>query len=95
MASKILTLFLLGLGTPSAFAAPFTNPLSHLIAKQPYVIYSDGYWYYMYTSYWEIEIARAPTLDGLKGGGQKKTVFPKLGDDRNFYNPRMYKFGDV
>ncbi|KAK0649307.1 glycosyl hydrolase, partial [Cercophora newfieldiana] len=80
---------------PLASPAPFTNPLSPLIAKQPYVIYADGYWYYMYTSHWEIEIARTPTLDGLKQGGQKKTIFPKLENDRNFYNPRLYKIDNT
>lgn len=94
MKSNITTLLLLALAS-LASTAPFTNPLSPLIAKQPYVIYADGYWYYMYTSYWEIEIARWPTLDGLKTGGQKKTIFPKLENDRNFYNPRLYKIDDT
>jgi len=77
-------------------AASFTNPMSYLIAKQPYVVFGeDGYWYYMYTSYWEIKITRATSLDGLKQQGQNKTIIPKLDNDRNYYNPKLYKIDNV
>jgi hypothetical protein len=49
----------------------------------------------MYTSYWEVQITRAGTLDGLKENGQNKTIFPKLEDDRNYNAPRLYKIDDV
>ncbi|KAK4234442.1 arabinofuranosidase [Achaetomium macrosporum] len=58
---------LLGLGS----AASFSNPLKATNGSDPFMVYSDGYYYLMTTTWTNLQITRAKTLEGLKNGETK------------------------
>lgn len=60
----LTTLLLLG----STNAATFSNPLKDPNGSDPYVVYVDGYYYLTTTTWTDVQITRATTLEGLKTG---------------------------
>ncbi|EJD48641.1 Arabinanase/levansucrase/invertase [Auricularia subglabra TFB-10046 SS5] len=70
----MLAVFLLVLAVIShAFgAATFTNPIKKTDGSDPYIVYSNGYYYLTTTTWSNIQIARATTMAGLK------TATPKV-----------------
>jgi len=52
-------------------AANFTNPLKNPNGSDPFIVYTGGYYYLTTTTWDNIQITRAKTLGGLKGGENK------------------------
>lgn len=52
-------------------AANFTNPLKRPLGSDPHIVYVDGFYYLTTTTYENIQITRATTLEGLKTGENK------------------------
>lgn len=57
-----------------ASAATFSNPLKQTDGSDPHIVWSGGYYYMMTTTWSNLQITRATTLNGLKTG-EKKTVW--------------------
>jgi GH43 family beta-xylosidase len=67
------------------FAAnSFTNPLRVKDGSDPFMVYSDGYYYLTTTTWKDIQLTRAKTIDGLKMGETK--VVWKDGDKNRCCN---------
>lgn len=71
--SNLIATGLLALST-LVDAANYTNPLKDYNGSDPYIVYTDGYYYLMTTTWTDLQITRATTLDGLKNG-ETKTVW--------------------
>jgi hypothetical protein len=52
----------------------FNNPLRRKDGSDPFIVYSDGYYYFMRATWKEVKLTRAQTLEGLKNG-ETKTVY--------------------
>src|SRR4051812_24078989 len=57
-----------------ASAVSFSNPLKTKDGSDPHIVYSNGYYYLMTTTWTNLQITRATTLGGLKNG-QTKVVW--------------------
>jgi hypothetical protein len=55
-------------------AANFTNPLKDPNGSDPFIVYDGGYYYFTTTTWTDVQITRAKTLEGLKTG-ERKTVW--------------------
>src|SRR4051794_24118241 len=51
-----------------ASAASFSNPLRPFNGSDPHMTYYDGHYYLMTTTWTNLQITRAKTLEGLKNG---------------------------
>lgn len=74
-----------------AHGASYTNPLRETNGSDPFLVYSDGY-YYMTTTTWDdVQITRATTLEGLKTG-EVKTVWTDSDPSRccNVWAPEVH-----
>ena len=60
----------IGLGN----AATYSNPLRSPDGSDPFMVYTGGYYYFMTTTWNDIQISRATTLEGLKTA-PKKVVY--------------------
>ncbi|KAL4814676.1 glycosyl hydrolase [Aspergillus spinulosporus] len=60
-----------GLLVLGANAASFSNPLKDPNGSDPYMVYVDGYYYLTTTTWSDVQITRATTLEGLKTGESK------------------------
>lgn len=49
----------------------FTNPLRPKDGSDPFIVYSDGYYYFMSTTWKDVKLTRAKTMEGLKSGETK------------------------
>ena len=49
-------------------AATFTNPLKEADGSDPHMVYTDGYYYLTTTTWTDIQLTRATTIEGLKTG---------------------------
>lgn len=71
---SLLTALILALFSPLASAANYTNPLKTTDGSDPHIAWSGGYYYLMTTTWSNLQITRATTLNGLKSG-EKRTVW--------------------
>lgn len=55
-------------------AAAFTNPIRRPGGSDPQMTYSGGYYYLLSTTWKDVEIARATTIEGLKTA-ERKVVY--------------------
>lgn len=60
-----------GLNTTSLGPGQFTNPLRPKDGSDPFIVYADGYYYFMSTTWKDVKLTRAKTLEGLKNGETK------------------------
>ncbi|QRW13039.1 glycoside hydrolase family 43 protein [Ceratobasidium sp. AG-Ba] len=69
----------------------FTNPLKSDHGADPFMVYSDGYYYLLTTTANDVQIRRASTLGGLKTGIQK-VVWKDSAPDRccNVWAPEIH-----
>ncbi|KAK6203911.1 hypothetical protein LQW54_008604 [Pestalotiopsis sp. IQ-011] len=74
-------------------AAAFTNPIRSSGGSDPFLVYTDGYFYLMTTTWTDVEIARATTIDGLKTAA-KKVVYSTSEASRccNVWAPEVHYF---
>ncbi|KAF1809019.1 Arabinanase/levansucrase/invertase [Eremomyces bilateralis CBS 781.70] len=85
---------LLSVLTLSAFAsaAKFSNPLRKTDGSDPFIVYDTGYYYLLTTTWKDVQITRASTIEGLKTG-EKKVVWRDSNKDRccNVWAPEIAK----
>ncbi|KAI1369706.1 glycoside hydrolase family 43 protein [Xylaria arbuscula] len=84
---------LLSLASVVSFAAAFTNPIRSPGGSDPFVTYSDGYYYIMTTSWTDVEIARSTTVAGLTSA-TKKVIYSSTTSTRssNVWAPEVHYF---
>jgi hypothetical protein len=84
--AKMLASFFVGiiLAVAGAIAqnSTFTNPLKDPNGSDPFMVYEDGYYYLTTTTWEDIQLTRATTLDGLKEG-ETKLIFKDTDPDRS------------
>ncbi|KAJ4302971.1 hypothetical protein N0V90_001862 [Kalmusia sp. IMI 367209] len=78
---KTLTSLVLGLSTLVS-AATYTNPIKAKDGSDPHIVYSGGYYYLMTTTWTNLQITRATTINGLKTG-TTKTVYSQSSGSRS------------
>jgi GH43 family beta-xylosidase len=61
----------LGTVTGLVHAANFTSPLKDPNGSDPFIVYDGGYYYFTTTTWTDVQITRAKTLEGLKTGERK------------------------
>src|ERR1700691_778970 len=81
---------ILSLLTWQVFGEQFTNPLKKESGSDPWIQAHDGYYYLMTTTWTELIITRAKTLNGLKTG-QNRVIYKENGGERccNVWAPGM------
>ena len=62
-------------------AASFSNPLKKTDGSDPHIVWTGEYNYLMTTTWTNLQITRAKTLEGLKKG-EKKTVWTDTNNNR-------------
>ncbi|KAJ4350541.1 hypothetical protein N0V95_004647 [Ascochyta clinopodiicola] len=74
-------------------AASFSNPLKKTDGSDPHIVWTGGYYYLMTTTWTNLQITRAKTLEGLKNG-EKKTVWTDTNTSRNgnMWAPELHYF---
>ncbi|KAF2128692.1 glycoside hydrolase family 43 protein [Dothidotthia symphoricarpi CBS 119687] len=72
-------------------AATFTNPLRTTDGSDPQIVVSGGYYYLMTTTWTNLKITRATTIEGLKTG-ETKTVWTDTNSNRccNMWAPELH-----
>ena len=78
-----------------ASAATFTNPLKPVNGSDPQLVYDGGYYYLMTTTWTNLQITRARTLEGLKTG-ETRVVYSDPEPSRccNVWAPELHKIGN-
>lgn len=77
-------------------AATYSNPLKASDGSDPHIVYTGGYYYLMTTTWSDLQITRAKTLEGLKTG-EKKTVWKDSTASRccNVWAPELHYFDGI
>lgn len=77
------TLFCFALIAAQSFvqASTFSNPLKDPNGSDPFMVYTDGYYYLTTTTWEDVQLTRATTLEGLKDG-ETKLVWKDTDPDR-------------
>ena len=91
--SSLLTLGSLACGFASAVS--FSNPLKTKDGSDPHMVYSNGYYYLMTTTWTNLQITRATTLAGLKTA-QAKVVWTDSNAARccNVWAPELHNINN-
>jgi GH43 family beta-xylosidase len=63
-------------------AASFSNPLKKTDGSDPHIVYTGGYYYLMTTTWTNLKVTRAKTIEGLKTG-ETRTVWTDTNTSRN------------
>jgi GH43 family beta-xylosidase len=79
-----------------ARASTYPNPIRATDSSNPFIVYTGGYYYLLTTSWTNVEISRATTLEGLKSS-TKKVVNPHKQASRccNVWSPEVHYFNGV
>ncbi|KAF2467651.1 Arabinanase/levansucrase/invertase [Lindgomyces ingoldianus] len=90
--ARPLIAFFLALVTFSS-AATYSNPLKTKDGSDPHIAWSGGYYYLMTTTWSNLQITRAKTLNGLKTG-ETKVVWTDSTSSRccNVWAPELHYF---
>lgn len=79
----------------SAFAATFTNPLKDPKGSDPFLVFHEGYYYLLTTTWSDLQISRAKTLGGLKKP-ENKVIWSSGNSARaNVWAPEVHWLGDA
>ncbi|PYI21815.1 putative glycosyl hydrolase, family 43 [Aspergillus violaceofuscus CBS 115571] len=91
--TRLLTA-LLGLWALLPTAGAYTNPIRNPGGSDPFLVYTGGYYYLMTTTWTDLEISRATTIDGLKTA-EKKVVYSTSTAGRccNVWAPEVHYLG--
>ncbi|KAF2090463.1 glycoside hydrolase family 43 protein [Saccharata proteae CBS 121410] len=94
--ARLSILSILVLLLPLALSATYSNPLKNPNGSDPHMVYTGGYYYLMTTTWTDLEITRATTLEGLKTG-DTKVVWTDTTASRccNVWAPEMHYLEDV
>ena len=95
MKSLILFTFTLSLFSVLAGSTTtFSNPLRTRNGSDPFLVYVDGYYYLMTTTWRDLQIVRSKTLEGLKTG-ETKTIYtmanPNPNGGNDVWAPELHK----
>lgn len=73
--------------------ATFSNPLKAKDGSDPHIVYTGGYYFLMATTWQDLQITRATTLEGLKTG-ETKVVWTDSTASRccNVWAPELHYF---
>ena len=76
-----------------SYCATYTNPLKNPNGSDPFIVVTGGCYYLLTTTWTDIEITRATTINGLKSGA-KKTVWTDSNSNRccNVWAPEVNYF---
>ncbi|KAJ4353763.1 uncharacterized protein N0V89_005493 [Didymosphaeria variabile] len=87
---KTLSTLVLGLSSVVS-AATYTNPIKAKDGSDPHIAYSGGYYYLMTTTWTNLQITRATTINGLKSG-ETKVVYTQSSGSRsgNIWAPELH-----
>ena len=94
---KVLTVFLAVLSWASpAGADTYSNPIRATDGSDPFIVYTGGYFYLLTTTWTDVEISRATTLEGLKTS-TKKVVYSTTVAERccNVWSPEVHYLNDI
>ncbi|QRW00923.1 glycoside hydrolase family 43 protein [Ceratobasidium sp. AG-Ba] len=74
----------------------FTNPVKNPNGSDPFMVYSNGYYYLMSTTWSNLQISRATTMAGLKTA-TPKVVWTDSTASRccNMWAPEIHQYGGV
>ncbi len=74
-----------------ASCASFSNPLKPRDGSDPHIVHADGHYYLMTTTWSNLQITRAKTLEGLKSG-ETKVVWTDSNPSRccNVWAPELH-----
>jgi GH43 family beta-xylosidase len=77
-------------------ATTYTNPIRNPEGSDPFIVYTGGYYYFLTTTWTDVEISRATTLEGLKTS-TKKVVYSTTTADRccNVWSPEVHYIDSV
>lgn len=77
-------------------ASTYSNPLRNPEGSDPFIVYTGGYYYLLTTTWTDVSISRATTLDGLKSS-TKKVVYSTTTASRccNVWSPEVHYFDGV
>lgn len=69
----------------------WTNPIRNPGGADPFIVYTGGYFYLLTTTWTDVEIARATTINGLKSA-TKKVVYSTGTSTRccNVWSPEVH-----
>ncbi|KAF4501042.1 alpha-L-arabinofuranosidase II precursor [Fusarium agapanthi] len=83
------------LGLCSGFVLGFTNPIR--TGSDPHIVYQDGMCYLTSTTWTNVGITKAPTIEGLKTAESQLIWSDRSNVTRacNFWAPEMHKVGDT
>ncbi|KAF1983044.1 glycoside hydrolase family 43 protein [Aulographum hederae CBS 113979] len=75
----------------SAGAAGFTNPIRKVDGSDPFIVWHDGYYYFLSTTWTDARVSRATTIEGLKNP-ETKVVYKSTSRDRccNVWAPEIH-----
>ncbi|TID25653.1 glycoside hydrolase family 43 protein [Venturia nashicola] len=98
LSTLILPLFVAveGKNMTKTAAGTFLNPLKITDGSDPYIVYTGGFYYLMTTTWKDVSLTRAKTLDGLKTG-ETKVVFKGTNPDNsyNVWAPEIHKVDGI
>ncbi|RKL20024.1 hypothetical protein BFJ70_g13696 [Fusarium oxysporum] len=91
----VLSVITLVLGLCSSFVLGFTNPIR--TGSDPHIVYQDGMYYLTSTTWTNVSITKAPTIEGLKTAESQLIWSDRSNATRacNFWAPEMHKVGDT
>lgn len=77
-------------------AASFSNPLKQTDGSDPHIVWTGGYYYLMTTTWTNLQITKAKTIEGLKTG-ERRTVWTDSNASRNanMWAPELHYFDGV
>ena len=91
-----LSVLILLSGLGLTFAANYSNPLESINGGDPSIVFYDG-WYYMTSTTWSnVQLRRALTLEGLKTG-ESKIIYQDSTASRccNVWAPELHNVDGV
>ncbi|OGM47464.1 glycosyl hydrolase [Aspergillus bombycis] len=86
---------LLGLLAIFPLASAYTNPVRNPGGSDPFVVYSGGYYYLLTTTWNDVQVSRATTIEGLKTA-EKKVAYTTTEETHccNVWAPEVHYLGD-
>ena len=77
-------------------ANTYSNPIRATNGADPFIVYTGGYYYLLTTSWTDVEISRATTLNGLKTS-TPQVVYSTTTASRccNVWSPEVHYIDDV
>jgi GH43 family beta-xylosidase len=74
----------------------YSNPIWNPNGSDPFIVYTGGYYYLLTTTWTDVEMSRATTLEGLKTS-TKKVIYSTTTASRccNVWSPEVHYLNDI